>query len=71
MRIMPRKNAGMLRNRRLSTVNVRSRNPYWRSALVMPIGMPMSSSKKMPNVATARVAGNRCRIEVATGSWVS
>ena len=68
---MPRKNAGMLRNSRLSTVNVRSRKPYCRSALVMPIGMPMSSSKKMPNMATITVAGKRCRIAVATGSWVS
>ncbi len=68
---MPRKNIGMLRNSRLSTVNVRSRIPYCLSALVMPIGMPMSSSKKMPKNAIITVAGNRCRMAVATGSWVS
>ena len=52
-------------------MNVRSRMPYCFKALVMPIGMPMSSSKKMPNMATMSVAGKRCRIAVATGSWVS
>ncbi len=68
---MPRKNAGMLKKSRLRTVKVRSRMPYWRSALVMPIGMPISSSKKMPNMATSTVAGKRWRMAVATGNWVS
>ena len=61
----------MLRKTRLNTVNARSRMPYWRRALIMPIGMPMSSSKKMPNMATMTVAGKRCRMAVVTGSWVS
>ena len=38
---------------------------------VMPIGMPMISSKKMPKMAIITVAGNRCRMADATGSWVS
>ena len=52
-------------------MNERSRMLYWRRALIMPIGMPMSSSKKMPNAAIITVAGKRCRMAVVTGSWVS
>ena len=64
---MPRKNIGMLRNSRLRIVNERSRMPYCLSALIMPTGMPISSSKKIPNMAIITVAGNRCRMAVETG----
>ncbi len=37
----------------------------------MPIGMPMSSSKRTPKNTIITVAGNRCRMAVATGSCVS
>ena len=70
MRSMPRKNIGMLRNSRLKMVNALSRMPYCRRALTIPMGMPMSSSKKMPNMAIITVAGKRCRMAVRTGRYV-
>ena len=56
---------------RLNTVKARSRMLYCLRALIMPIGMPMTSSKKMPHSATSRVAGKRCMIEAPTGCWVT
>ncbi len=67
---MPRKNVGMDTPMRLNTVKARSRTLYWRRALIMPIGMPISSSKMMPKTAIMTVAGKRCRMDCVTGSWL-
>ena len=69
-KMKPSQNDGAAMPRRLNTVKARSRTLYCLSALIMPTGMPMRSSKKMPQNATIMVAGKRCRIAVATGSWV-
>ena len=68
IRSMPRKNVGMETPTRLKTVKARSRTLYWRRALIMPIGMPISSSKRMPKTAIITVAGKRCRMDWVTGS---
>ncbi len=68
--IMPSQNEGIEMPSRLKMVKPRSRALYCFRALIMPIGMPISSSKKIPHTAIITVAGNRCRIDCVTGSWV-
>ena len=68
---MPSQNAGAAMPSKLNTVNVRSRMLYCLRALIMPTGMPISSSKKMPYMAIMTVAGKRSMIDWATGRWVS
>ena len=67
--IVPRKKVGMETPIRLKTVKARSSALYCRRALIMPMGMPISSSKMIPKRAIITVAGNRCRIDCVTGSW--
>ena len=66
----PSQNVGSEMPMMLSTVKRRSCQLYCLSAEIIPTGMPMSSSKKMPKSATMSVAGKRCRMADMTGSWV-
>ena len=50
-------------------MKARSSALYCRRALIMPMGMPIRSSKMIPKRAIITVAGNRCRIDCVTGSW--